>query len=287
MERVLEPSPENAFLEDFRQFQAPIARAGMWNSISQLLLKIASPGVPDFYQGNELWAFDLVDPDNRAPVNYELRRQLLAKLHAQSRSDAAALMDQLVEHPCDGAIKLHVTSRALKFRQAHRRLFAEGSYIPMQLLGSRGRHAIAFARASGNEVLLALAGRFFLKLRNSNGNPVGETVWTDTRAVLPKQFQQRRFEDVLTGQVIEAQKPNGNAVIPLARVPVRLLGFDHLTGEHILKTPLLELLGQHGAGISTDGFSDRCRRYAFQTGRQRGLVPGRARAMTGSTTAAA
>ncbi len=224
---ILDTSGKNAFLEDFLQFQAQVARTGVWNSISQLVLKIASPGVPDFYQGNELWSFHLVDPDNRAPVDYESRRQLLAKLHAQSRSDAAALMDQLVEHPCDGAIKLHVTSRALKFRQAHRRLFAEGSYIPMQLLGSRGRHAIAFARASGNEVLLALAGRFFLKLRNSNGNPVGETVWTDTRAVLPKQFQQRRFEDVLTGQVIEAQKPNGNAVIPLARAfehcPVALL----------------------------------------------------------------
>lgn len=71
---VLEPSPDNAFLENFRQFQAPIAKAGIWNSISQVLLKGASPGMPDFYQGNEFWCFDLVDPDNRRPVNFESRR---------------------------------------------------------------------------------------------------------------------------------------------------------------------------------------------------------------------
>jgi (1->4)-alpha-D-glucan 1-alpha-D-glucosylmutase len=180
-------------------------------------LKIASPGVPDFYQGNELWSFHLVDPDNRSPVDYESRRRLLSKLRPKSESDAAALLDRLVERPCDGAIKLYVTSRALTFRKAHRHLFAQGSYIPMQLDGSRGRHAVAFARASEDEVLLALTGRFFLKLRNSSGNPVGESVWNDTRAVLPKRFAQRRFEDVLSGQIIEAQQHNGNAVIPLAR----------------------------------------------------------------------
>lgn len=80
VEEALRPTPANTFLEDFRQFQAPIARAGMWNSMSQVLLKIASPGVPDFFQGNELWNFVLVDPDNRGPVHFELRRQMLSSL---------------------------------------------------------------------------------------------------------------------------------------------------------------------------------------------------------------
>ena len=69
---ALSSSADNAFLEDFQQFQAPIAKAGIWNSLSQLLLKIASPGVPDFYQGTELWSFHLVDPDNRGPIDFDL-----------------------------------------------------------------------------------------------------------------------------------------------------------------------------------------------------------------------
>ena len=88
------PSAGNAFLDDFQQFQAPIAKAGIWNSIAQVLLKVASPGVPDFYQGNELWCFDLVDPDNRRPVDFELRRQMLGKMREQAGQDRAALVDR-------------------------------------------------------------------------------------------------------------------------------------------------------------------------------------------------
>jgi (1->4)-alpha-D-glucan 1-alpha-D-glucosylmutase len=224
---ILDTSGKNAFLADFLQFQPQVARAGIWNSISQLLLKIASPGVPDFYQGNELWSFHLVDPDNRGPVDYESRRELLSKLRAKSPDDPAALMDRLVAHPCDGAIKLYVTSRALRFRKDHRHLFQVGTYVPLLVDGGHARHGIAFARASEEEILIALAGRFFLKLRDSRGIPVGENVWGDTRVVLPKQFEQRRFEDVLTGGTIEVQEHNGNAVIPLARAfehcPVALL----------------------------------------------------------------
>ena len=90
VEEALRPSPGNAFLEDFRQFQAPIARAGMWNSIAQVLLKIASPGVPDFFQGNELWNLVLVDPDNRSPVDFQMRKQMLSKLRGIASGDRAA-----------------------------------------------------------------------------------------------------------------------------------------------------------------------------------------------------
>src|SRR5579864_9392095 len=122
--KVLQPSADNTFLEDFRQFQAPIAQAGMWNSLSQTVLKIASPGVPDFYQGNELWSFQLVDPDNRDPVDFERRRKMLSKLRGKKDADTAALMDRLMSSPCDGAIKLFITHRALSFRRDHKELFA-------------------------------------------------------------------------------------------------------------------------------------------------------------------
>ena len=141
---MLDPSPGNVFLQELRQFQAPIARAGMWNSIAQLVLKIASPGVPDFYQGNDLWAFDLVDPDNRRAVNYDVRRQMLKSLQEQAERDRAALVDRLRENPCDGAIKLYVTSEALRFRRDHRDLFAQGSYTALAAEGNRARHAVAF-----------------------------------------------------------------------------------------------------------------------------------------------
>ncbi len=149
VERVLELSPGNAFLQELSQFQGPISKAGMWNSVAQLLLKIASPGVPDFYQGNDLWAFDLVDPDNRRAVNYDVRRQMLKSLREQADRDRAALLDRLRENPCDGAIKLYVTSEALRFRREHRDLFAQGSYTALAAEGNRERHVLAFCARHG------------------------------------------------------------------------------------------------------------------------------------------
>jgi (1->4)-alpha-D-glucan 1-alpha-D-glucosylmutase len=222
----LAQSPENAFLDDFRQFQAPIASAGIWNSISQVLLKIAAPGMPDFYQGTDLWCFDLVDPDNRRPVDFELRRSIISKLHEQSAKDAAGLMERLVTNPCDGAIKLYVTSRALQFRKTHRQLFAQGSYASLAGVGGRANHVVAFARGFDKQTAIALAGRFFLKLRNSHPHPVGD-VWGNTAVVLPPDIAQQPFHDILTGRAVAVEQRDGQAVIPLAQAfshcPVALL----------------------------------------------------------------
>ncbi len=225
VERVLEPSPENRFLQEFRQFQAPIARAGMWNSIAQVLLKIASPGVPDFYQGNEIWAFDLVDPDNRRAVNYEVRGKMLASLRAQAGCKAA-LMDRLRENPCDGAIKMFVTSEALRFRRDHPELFLQASYTGLVPEGSRARHVVAFARESENQMMVALTGRFFLKLCNSHGKPIGD-VWGNSTVALPRKVSHASFQDILTGQTVTAQRSDDRLVLPLNKVfshcPVALL----------------------------------------------------------------
>ena len=213
---VLQPSPDNSFLEDFRHFQAPIARAGMWNSISQVLLKIASPGVPDFYQGNELWSFALVDPDNRGVVDYETRKQMLAMLRAASSRDRAALVERLVSNPCDGAIKLYMTSRALCFRRDHRELFSAGPYTPLAVDGQRAQHAVAFARSSGDRTVIALAGRFFLRLCNLQAVPVGEPVWANTAVTLPKRMARESFQDVFTGLTVASEHKDGKTVIPLS-----------------------------------------------------------------------
>ncbi len=214
--KVLEPSPDNAFLGDFRQFQAPVAKAGIWNAISQVLLKVTSPGMPDFYQGNELWCFELVDPDNRRPVNFELRREMLAKLRPKSGYDPAALVERLAANPCDGAIKLYITSRALRLRKDHRELFAQGSYTPLTGTGNRANNVVAFARSLAGKTVIALAGRFFLRLMNSHPAPAGE-VWGNTAVVLPRKIEQQCFQDVFTGQSIAIEQRDGEAVIPLTK----------------------------------------------------------------------
>jgi (1->4)-alpha-D-glucan 1-alpha-D-glucosylmutase len=227
VERILEPSAENKFLQEFRQFQAPIARAGLWNSVAQVLIKIASPGVPDFYQGNEIWAFDLVDPDNRRPVNYEARSKMLAGLRAQADRDRPGLLDRLRENLCDGAIKMFIASEALRFRRDHRELFSQGSYTGLAPEGGRARHVVAFARAIENQSMVALTARFFLKLCNSHGKPIGD-VWGNTTVALPRKTRHESFQDIFTGQTITAQKSeDGSLVLPLNKVfsqcPVALL----------------------------------------------------------------
>jgi len=224
--KLLQPSSDNTFLEDFRQFQAPIAQAGMWNSLSQMVLKMASPGVPDFYQGNELWSFHLVDPDNRQPVDFDRRRKMLAKLREKEAADPAALMERLMSNPCDGAIKLFITHRALRFRGDHRQLFAAGSYIPLAADGNRSNHVVAFARQWNGRTVIALVGRFFLKLRNSHPAPIGD-VWGNTAILLPRKIKHYSFQDVFTGQTLAVEEREGEASLALAKVfarcPVALL----------------------------------------------------------------
>jgi (1->4)-alpha-D-glucan 1-alpha-D-glucosylmutase len=213
---ILDVSSSNVFLEDFRQFQAPIARAGIWNSISQLVLKAASPGMPDFYQGNELWCFDLVDPDNRRPVDFAMRRRMLEKLRQQAGQDRAALVERLAGNPCDGAIKLYTTSAALGLRRDNRELFARGFYTPLNATGSRANHVVGFARNLGGKTVIALAGRFFLRLFNGHPAPTGD-VWGNTAVILPKKMGPTHFQDVLTGRNISIEQRQDGVVIPLAQ----------------------------------------------------------------------
>jgi (1->4)-alpha-D-glucan 1-alpha-D-glucosylmutase len=161
---VLDREANARFTSDLAAFQRLTARAGMLNSLSQTLLKIAAPGVPDFFQGTEIWDFSLVDPDNRRPVDYELRRRLLDSLRAGEERGRAALVEELVASPADGRVKLYVTSRALSFRKNRRALFAAGEYLPLEAEGARSRSVVAFARRDGAEEALVVAGRFFTRL---------------------------------------------------------------------------------------------------------------------------
>ena len=217
--------PQNPFLSDFLEFQAPVARAGMFNSLAQTLLKITVPGVPDFYQGTEIWDFSLVDPDNRRPVDYELRRRLLNQLSDDETGLSPDQAGQLLQQPEDGSIKLFITSRALRFRRAHRELFERGDYAPVQVNGQRARHAVAFARQHGAQSVIVAVARFFLELNAGASLPVGE-VWNETSLILNEALN-GCYRDALTGASVCAQANGSAGTLPLSEVfahlPVALL----------------------------------------------------------------
>jgi len=200
--------PESAFLKDFAEFQAPIARAGMFNSLSQTLLKITAPGVPDFYQGTEIWDFSLVDPDNRRPVDYEHRKRLLDSLRDKEAGDRTSLADELLRSAPDGRIKMFVTTGALNYRQNNRDLFERGEYLQLQPAGERERNLVSFARRIGDKTAIVIATRFFMRL--TPGAPVGREAWGDT-AILTGDELAGCYRDLFTGRSVHTRKrPYGN-----------------------------------------------------------------------------
>ncbi len=229
LDRILRPSPANPFLSDFLAFQRMISHYGMFNSLSQTLLKICSPGVPDFYQGTELWDFSLVDPDNRRPVDFEKRVAALADLRErESAGPATGLARELSLAIDDGRIKLYTTSRALCFRRDHRELFEQGEYAPLAAEGGKAAHLCAFARKTGRAAAIIVVPRFLTRLIPGGGSvPFSKAVWGDTSLVLPGTAPGARYRNIFTGELLEARAAEGRTVLSLADVftcfPVALL----------------------------------------------------------------
>jgi len=216
IDAILQDSADNKFLIDFLKFQERIACYGALNSLSQLLLKITSPGVPDFYQGMELWDFSLVDPDNRRPVDFKKRRELLDNLLREESST-----DEMLASWKDGRIKLYVTYKALNFRRDCPELFQKGAYIPLSVSGTRREQVCAFARRYEKKWALVAAPRFFTKLIEVDILPIGRQLWDDGYILVPEDTPQN-WHNIFTGGVIE-----GKNSLPLAEVfgdfPVALL----------------------------------------------------------------
>jgi (1->4)-alpha-D-glucan 1-alpha-D-glucosylmutase len=171
---VLDASRPNPFLADFHDFVGAVARAGAITSLAQLVLKLTVPGVPDIYQGGELWDFSLVDPDNRRPVDWEARRALLGQLDAARPADFSARWQ-------DGREKLFTTWRLLNLRRTRPELFTAGDYQPLEASGERSQHLCAFARSYGGVSLVVGVPRLVHQLCRG-----GETAdWGDAAIVLP------------------------------------------------------------------------------------------------------
>jgi len=203
-EAVLDPARSSAFLADFTQFQARIANFGALNSLAQVLVKMTAPGVPDFYQGTELWDFSLVDPDNRRPVDWALRRRRLDDLVAEIENthDLAALARSLIKSREDGRAKLYLIRQGLAFRQARAALFAHGEYRPLEARGPLAEHLCAFARVANDVVSLTVVPRHLAK-RGIDDPPLGAEYWADTWIALPDDLG-ARFSNVLTREPVEA-----------------------------------------------------------------------------------
>ncbi len=198
--QVLEQTPDNLFIQDFEQFIQPIMRAGLFNSLSQTLLKLTIPGIPDFYQGSELWQLTLVDPDNRHPIDYSHRQQLLRELKEKGKGEEGRgeLVTHLMETLQDGRIKLYLISQLLQYRNSHPVLFREGGYQPLAVKGERANHVMAFSRKKEQEQILIATGRFYLPLLRSAKDPIGKC-WGETTLQLSSEYE-GMYRDLLTGQ---------------------------------------------------------------------------------------
>ena len=214
---LLSPDEQNSFLDDFVQFQRRIARIGLWNSLSQTLLKLTCPGVPDIYQGNDLWDFSLVDPDNRRPVNYGSRQQVFESVRRLSGEPETAAAAELQENPEDGRSKLYVIWKTLCLRKEYPELFRLGDYVPLEARGTKANHVIAFIRKFENTRLLVVVPRLVSGLLNgSERPPVGPEVWNDTLIELPACVCSSTYHNVFTGETTAVQKTDTGSAIHLS-----------------------------------------------------------------------
>jgi (1->4)-alpha-D-glucan 1-alpha-D-glucosylmutase len=224
---TLEAREGNLFLSDLIAVQKRLTRFGLYNGLSQVLCKLAAPGVPDIYQGNEIWDFSLVDPDNRRPVDYDKRRQLLEEF---PEVPEAGWVRALVDSPGDGRAKLYLTWQLLQFRRAHEELFRWGEYIPLRASGEHASNLCAFARRHDGELIICLAPRLYLRLLGERElPPLGAEIWENTVIELPRGFDsnQRPLRNILDGTAVapvrQSERASLRAGAALAHFPVGLL----------------------------------------------------------------
>ena len=192
----------NEFYTDFSAFQKKIAFYGVYNSLSQMLIKITSPGIPDFYQGTELWDLFLVDPDNRQPVDYNLRREFINEIIERDKEDNISYLQNLLSNPSDGKIKLYMTYKSLEVRNVNLEIYNEGNFIPVETGGKFKDNIIAFTRNLEDNSITTIAPRFLAALVSENELPIGTDIWKDTYIKLDK-VKSDILKNNLTGEAIE------------------------------------------------------------------------------------
>ncbi|MCV0397261.1 MAG: malto-oligosyltrehalose synthase [Rhizobiaceae bacterium] len=199
-------SRNEGFLAEFSAVAAPIIQAGWLNSLTQTLVKLTAPGVPDIYQGTEGEDFSLVDPDNRRPVDWDRLRR--------------TLRDGVPRYP-DAAFKQFMIKRVLSCRRAHPNLFSDGDYRPLRVSGSASRHLVAFSRRHGEEMLIVFAPRLPLERLSRNGE-LEQAMWRDLAFQVPDDAASMRWREVIGAKRTGADLSRSVASL-LSKAPYALL----------------------------------------------------------------
>ena len=210
--KILDASSRNKFVPIFLPVAQEIARLGAINSLTQTLLKLTSPGVPDIYQGNEIWDYSLVDPDNRRPIDYNLRRQMLDGL-------TSATPDELMRAWPDGRIKLFLTQRVLRFRRENADLFQRGEYLPLRVSGIFAECCLSFARRLADKWIVVMAPRLSARI---GFPPVGK-LWKDTTIEFPEKLSLAQAHDLFTCRPIPLRDRQVKLSDVLATLPFAVI----------------------------------------------------------------
>ena len=209
---ILDSSPRNKFLPIFLPVAQEIARLGAINSLTQTLLKLTSPGVPDVYQGNEIWDYSLVDPDNRRRVDYNRRREMLETL-------STATPHELIQTWPDGRIKMFLTQRVLRFHREHADLFQHGEYLPLRASGTFAECCVSFTRQLADKWIVVIVPRLSSRV---GFPPIGEA-WKDTAIQLPEALPVAQAHDLFTCRPVPLQDRQVNLADPLSIVPFAVI----------------------------------------------------------------
>jgi (1->4)-alpha-D-glucan 1-alpha-D-glucosylmutase len=214
---LLDEGRSAAFLDALRAFVSRVELPGYLNALVQVVLKVASPGVPDIFNGRELWDFSFTDPDNRRAVDFARRVAVLDDIRRRAERDANAAAAELLAAPRDGAIKAFVLHRALAARAARPAAFDGGGYAPGAVAGPLARHVVAFSRGEPGRRVLAVTGRLFAALTEAARAPVGEA-WWETRVSFPAGPGRASYREALTDRPLAAAADGDRSTFALAEV---------------------------------------------------------------------
>jgi (1->4)-alpha-D-glucan 1-alpha-D-glucosylmutase len=229
IEAILSPIPNNQFLKEFGVFQKKILHYGIFNSLSQTLLKITSPGVPDFYQGTEIWDYSLVDPDNRRPVAYDIREKMFEEIkRRESGVPLLRLASDLTLNKESGMIKLYLIYKALNYRKENRELFEKGEYVALEVMGEKAHNVCAFARRLAEKSIIVVVPRYLTRLiPQQDSLPFGEEVWGDSFVVVSYEEEGVKYRNVFTGEIVMTKKYHEAIIFSLSEIftnfPVALM----------------------------------------------------------------
>jgi len=217
--QVMDGTANRPFLQKVEVFVGGIKTAGFCNSLAQLVLKLAAPGIPDFFQGRELWDFSLVDPDNRRLVEYHERPVLLERLRADVKQQGGPAVERWFLSPEDGKIKMWVTAAGLGLRRSRPALFQQNGYEPLVCRGPKAKHTFAFARRKGNQAAIVLVSRHLAAFSNRLLGPA----WAETYVELPAELQDTTVFDVLTERNVPVDGRSLSVEETFRHLPVALL----------------------------------------------------------------